>query len=98
MYVCMYVWISAFSKIISFALNFKHFELTECTYVLVGITKVPTGDQPEDVEEQIRRMCLGEILAYYHYSCPYHSYDTSTSTTATITYSNKDKLIRSRID
>lgn len=25
---------------------------------LPGITKVPTGDQPEDVEEQIRTMCL----------------------------------------
>lgn len=25
---------------------------------LPGITKVPTGDQPEDVEEQIRNMCL----------------------------------------
>lgn len=25
---------------------------------LPGITKVPTGDQPEDVEEQIRLMCL----------------------------------------
>ena len=24
---------------------------------LPGITKVPTGDQPEDVEEQIRSMC-----------------------------------------
>jgi len=24
---------------------------------LPGITKVPTGDQPEDVEEQIRAMC-----------------------------------------
>eukprot|EP01036_Dinobryon_divergens_P030737 gene30737-40027_t len=29
---------------------------------LPGITKVPTGDQPEDVEEQIRRMCL-EFIA-----------------------------------
>lgn len=26
-----------------------------------GITKVPTGDQPEDVEEQIRNMCLDFI-------------------------------------
>lgn len=25
---------------------------------LPGITKVPTGDQPEDIEEQIRNMCL----------------------------------------
>jgi dynamin 1-like protein len=25
---------------------------------LPGITKVPTGDQPEDIEEQIRAMCL----------------------------------------
>ena len=25
---------------------------------LPGITKIPTGDQPEDVEEQIRSMCL----------------------------------------
>ena len=23
----------------------------------IGVTKVPTGDQPEDVEEQIRSMC-----------------------------------------
>lgn len=28
---------------------------------LPGITKVPTGDQPEDVEEQIRSMCLEYI-------------------------------------
>lgn len=28
---------------------------------LPGITRVPTGDQPEDVEEQIRRMCLSFI-------------------------------------
>ena len=26
---------------------------------ILGITKVPTGDQPEDVEEQIRRLSLG---------------------------------------
>ena len=25
---------------------------------LPGITKVPTGDQPEDVEEQVRSMCM----------------------------------------
>lgn len=28
---------------------------------LPGITKVPTGDQPEDVEEQIRHMCMSFI-------------------------------------
>lgn len=25
---------------------------------LPGITRVPTGDQPEDVEDQLRNMCL----------------------------------------
>lgn len=29
---------------------------------LPGITRVPTGDQPEDVEEQIRKMCLDFIV------------------------------------
>eukprot|EP01031_Cornospumella_fuschlensis_P029967 gene29967-36193_t len=37
---------------------FSPFVLNLTLVDLPGITKVPTGDQPEDVEEQIKAMCL----------------------------------------
>jgi dynamin 1-like protein len=43
------------------SINLKIFSPHVLTLTLVdlpGITKVPTGDQPEDVEDQIRSMCL----------------------------------------
>jgi len=40
---------------------FSPFVLNLTLVDLPGITKVPTGDQPEDVEEQIRNMCLDFI-------------------------------------
>jgi dynamin 1-like protein len=29
--------------------------------ISTGVTKVPVGDQPPDIEQQIRRMCLQYI-------------------------------------